>query len=98
VEVQEIRTMTDHDYNFYPSSRFAQITQYTSPRAVPERVNAFSKLNAILFCIRYILAFRTEYHQNWLNYGVAKFAMRFINSSLLFGIRRNCLECGRSRS
>ena len=30
--------------------------------------------------------------------GVAQFAVRFINLSLLFGIRRNCLESGRSRS
>ena len=28
----------------------------------------------------------------------AEFAVRFINLSLLFGIRRNCLESGRSRS
>ena len=30
--------------------------------------------------------------------GVAQFAVRFINLSLLFGIRRNCLESGRIRS
>ena len=30
--------------------------------------------------------------------GVAQLAVRFINLSLLFGIRRNCLESGRSRS
>ena len=30
--------------------------------------------------------------------GVAQFALRFINLSLLFGIRRNCLKSGRSRS
>ena len=30
--------------------------------------------------------------------GVSKFAVRFINLSLLFGIRRNCLESGRSLS
>ena len=30
--------------------------------------------------------------------GVAQFAVRFVNLSLLFGIRRNCLESGRSRS
>ena len=30
--------------------------------------------------------------------GVAQFAVRFINLSLLFGIRRNYLESGRSRS
>ena len=30
--------------------------------------------------------------------GVAQFAVRFINLSLLFGIRSNCLESGRSRS
>jgi hypothetical protein len=29
--------------------------------------------------------------------GVAQFAVRFINLSLLFGIRRYCLESGRSR-
>ena len=30
--------------------------------------------------------------------GVAQLAVRLINLSLLFGIRRNCLESGRSRS
>ena len=30
--------------------------------------------------------------------GVGQFAVRFINSSLLFGIRRNCLKSGRIRS
>jgi hypothetical protein len=29
--------------------------------------------------------------------GVGQFAVRFINLSLPFGIRRNCLKCGRSR-
>ena len=33
-----------------------------------------------------------------INAGVVKFAERFINLSLLFGIRRNCLMNGRSRS
>jgi hypothetical protein len=30
--------------------------------------------------------------------GVAQFAVRFINLSFLFGIRRNCLKSGRSGS
>jgi hypothetical protein len=30
--------------------------------------------------------------------GVGQFAVRFINILLLYGIRRNCLKSGRSRS
>ena len=36
--------------------------------------------------------------QNWLKQGVSQFAVRFINLLFLFGIRRNCLKNGRSRS
>jgi len=39
-----------------------------------------------------------KYQQNLLQQGVAQFAVRFINLSFLFGIRRNCLKSGRSRS
>ena len=52
--------MNDHDYLFYPSSGLAQIPQHISHRVVPERVYAFATLNAILFYIRYIVAFGTE--------------------------------------
>jgi hypothetical protein len=31
------------------------------------------------------------------NQGVEQFALRFTNLLLLFGIRRNCLRCGKSR-
>ena len=33
-----------------------------------------------------------------INVGVRQFAVRFINLLLIFGIRRNCLRIGRSRS
>jgi hypothetical protein len=39
-----------------------------------------------------------KYQQNLLKQGVRKFAVRFINRLFLFGIRRNCLRSGRSRS
>ena len=37
-------------------------------------------------------------HQNWLKQGAGQFAVIFINVLILFGIRRNCLRSGRSRS
>jgi hypothetical protein len=33
-----------------------------------------------------------------INQGVEQFAVKFIKLLILFGIRRNCLRCGRSRS
>ena len=60
VEVEGLRIMSDHDYLFYPTSRFLQISQHDSHRVVPERVYKFATLNAILFHIRYVVAFRTE--------------------------------------
>jgi len=36
--------------------------------------------------------------QNWLRQGVEQFALKYINLLILFGIRRNCLMSGRSRS
>ena len=38
------------------------------------------------------------YWLNWLKQGVGQFAVRFINLLFLFGIRKNCLKTGRSRS
>jgi len=60
VEVEGLRIMSDHDYLLYRRSGFALITQHISHWVVPERVYAFATLNALLFSIRYILAFRTE--------------------------------------
>jgi len=37
-------------------------------------------------------------HQNWLRHGVEQFAIRSIILLFLFGIRRNCMRSGSSRS
>ena len=60
LEVDDLLILNDYDYPFYPRSGFVQIAQHISHRVVPERVFAFAALNAILFYIRYILAFRTD--------------------------------------
>ena len=39
-----------------------------------------------------------QIHAELIKAGVVQFAVGFINLSLLFGIRRNCLKSGRSRS
>ena len=60
VEIEGLRIMSEHDYLFYPKSRFLQRNKHISYRVIPERVYAFATMNAILFYIRYILTFRTE--------------------------------------
>jgi hypothetical protein len=42
--------------------------------------------------------FLITFQQNWLKQGVEQFALKSINLLILFGIRRNCLMSGRSRS
>ena len=60
MKVEGLSLMGDHDYLFYLRSGFAQITQYISHWVVLDRVYVFSTLNAVLFYVRYILAFKTE--------------------------------------
>jgi len=60
MNVEGLQIMSDNDYHFYPRSGFAQIIQHISHWVVPDRVYAFSTLNAILFYIQFILSLRTE--------------------------------------
>jgi hypothetical protein len=39
-----------------------------------------------------------KFQQNWLKQEVGQFVLRSINLLILFGIKRNCLSSGRSRS
>jgi hypothetical protein len=39
-----------------------------------------------------------QVQENRLRQGVEKYALRFINLLILFGIKRNCLRSGKSRS
>jgi hypothetical protein len=68
--------MSDHDYLSYPRSEFAQIIQHITHKVVPVRVYAFATLNAILFYIPYILAFRAEMLQAYEFWYVLVFPIR----------------------
>jgi hypothetical protein len=70
---------------------------HTAEQLVPEP-NASEVAMVIEKLKRHESPLLIKSQKNLLNQGVEQFALRYVNLSIQFGIRRNCLWSGRSRS